>query len=65
MAYLKLQVDQLEPKERLGNLATDDVHIEQTAKFLVAEFSNNISKNSSVPMKSLHPGMLFCRAHEW
>ena len=56
MTYLKLRVDQLEPKERLANLAMDDVYTAQTVDFLVAEFSNIISKNSAVSMKSLHPG---------
>ena len=33
MTYLKLRVDQLEPKDRLVNLAMDEVYTAQTVEF--------------------------------
>ena len=62
MAFWKLRIDQLEPKERFVNSAMDEVYTAQSVKFLVVEFSTIISKN----FKSMHPGMLsakrFCGA---
>ena len=43
MAFWKLQIDQLEPKERFVNLTMNEVYTAQSVKFLVAEFQGMLS----------------------